>query len=368
MKRWMGVAVLLLVAACKPAADNSAAEGDKAPVAPEMPEGTMDPQSRFYIARLPDALAHAALQQQGVTMTIKGARQMGKSSLLYRLAHSAAGQGKRVVLLDFQLFERESLASFAGFLRQFCAWISYELDIEDRVAEYWRVPLSNTQCCTHYFRKYLLPQVGGPLVLALDEVDRVFEAPFRADFFGMLRSWHNARQGLAADVWRHLDLVLVTSTEPYHFITDSAQSPFNVGAVLDLQDFTPEQVAELNARYPAPWAPGDLQGLIGLVGGHPYLVRQAFYLVAAGHLTAADLLARAGQDAGPFDDHLRYHLYRLQDAPALGAAFRQILHSGTCPDERLFLHLRGAGLVKREGEGIVARCRLYAGYFGKHLR
>lgn len=42
MKRWMGVAVLLLVAACKPAADNSAAEGDKAPVAPEMPEGKAD--------------------------------------------------------------------------------------------------------------------------------------------------------------------------------------------------------------------------------------------------------------------------------------------------------------------------------------
>lgn len=42
MKKWMSVAVLLLVAACTPAADKGAAEEDKAPVAPEMPAAKND--------------------------------------------------------------------------------------------------------------------------------------------------------------------------------------------------------------------------------------------------------------------------------------------------------------------------------------
>src|SRR5207247_2098853 len=68
----------------------------------EMPEGTMDPQSAFYVARPADALAQATIRQPGVTITIKGPRQVGKSSLLYRTLRAAHAAGKRVVLLNFQ--------------------------------------------------------------------------------------------------------------------------------------------------------------------------------------------------------------------------------------------------------------------------
>src|SRR5579859_919824 len=100
------------------------------PVALEMPEGTMDPQSAFYVDRPSDALAGATIRQPGVTITIKGPRQMGKSSLLYRLTQAAEGQGKRVVLLDFQLFDQAALTSAERFFRQFCAWLSDELGLE----------------------------------------------------------------------------------------------------------------------------------------------------------------------------------------------------------------------------------------------
>jgi hypothetical protein len=47
------------------------------PVRLEMPEGTMDPQSRFYVERPGDRIALEAIERQGVTITIKGPRLKG---------------------------------------------------------------------------------------------------------------------------------------------------------------------------------------------------------------------------------------------------------------------------------------------------
>ena len=60
----------------------------------ELPEGTMDTASDFYIERKCDRIALSVIQQQGVTMTIKGPRQMGKSSLLNRIMEAATAADK----------------------------------------------------------------------------------------------------------------------------------------------------------------------------------------------------------------------------------------------------------------------------------
>jgi hypothetical protein len=331
----------------------------------EMPEGTMDPQSAFYVVRPSDALALETITRPGVTITIKGPRQMGKSSLLIRTIDAAVKSGKRVAFLDFQLFDRAALANADRFFRQFCAWLTRKVKLEDRVAEYWSMELGNSQSCTLYIGDYLLQELGGPLVLAMDEVESLFEADFRSDFFGMLRSWHNNR---AFDpVWKQLDLALVTSTEPYQLIENLNQSPFNVGQVIDLTDFTPEQVADLNRRHGAPLSAVEEHQLMDLLGGHPYLVRRALYLVAGGHIASTDLFKEAAADRGPFGDHLRYHLFRLHNKPELVQGLLQAIRQNRCDDERVFFRLRGAGLVRREGRATLPRCRLYADYFRERL-
>ena len=209
---------------------------------------------------------------RGVTITIKGPRQMGKSSLLIRTIDSGAKAGKRVVFLDFQLFDKTALTDVDIFFRQFCAWLTDELEMDDRVAEYWRTPLGNSQRCTRYVSRYLLKEIESPVVLAMDEVERIFDT----DFFGMLRSWYNNRA--AIPVWKQLDLALITSTEPYQLIENLNQSPFNVGEVIELTDFTPEQVADLNRRHGSPLNADQERQLMALLGGHPYLVRRALYI------------------------------------------------------------------------------------------
>ena len=340
----------------------------------EMPEGTMDAQSVFYVERPEDRIALNASKQPGVTITIKGPRQMGKSSLLMRMLNAAAQGGKRVVFLDFQLFDKSALRDADTFFRQFCAWFTDELEMEDRVEEYWQRPLGNSLRCTRYVDRYLLKELGAPLVLAMDEVERVFETDFRSDFFSMLRSWHNERGSKkwkngepVASRWKQFDLILVTSTEPYQLIENLNQSPFNVGEIIELTDFTRAQVADLNGRHPAPLVPDEVEQLRGLLGGHPYLTRRALYLIASKRLRMADLLATAVKDRGPFGDHLRYHLFRLHGQDDLIRCFREVLDRHTCSDERIFWRLRGAGLVRREGQTVVPRCKLYADYFLENL-
>jgi hypothetical protein len=335
------------------------------PIHLDMPEGTMDAESRFYVERSFDRAAVAAVARQGVTITIKGPRQMGKSSLLIRTVGAAARAGKRVAFLDFQLFDKAALSDADTFFQQFCSWLTDTLEMEDQVARYWSNQLGNSQCCTRYLSRYVLKEVGAPLVLAMDEVDSIFESDFRSDFFGMLRNWHNNRALLP--VWKRLDLALVTSTEPYQLIENLNQSPFNVGEVIELTDFTAGEVSDLNLRHGSPLGTKEQSQLIELLNGHPYLVRRALYLVASDRMTAAQLFETAEEDRGPFGDHLRYHLFRLHDNQPLINGLRQVIRHNSCSDDLVFFRLRGAGLVRREGRKVLPRCQLYANFFGVHL-
>jgi AAA-like domain/TIR domain len=334
----------------------------------DSPEGTIDPQSAFYLVRESDSAALEAIQRQGVTITIKGPRQMGKSSLLIRTLETAINAGKRAVFLDYQLVERATLTDADEFYRRFCDWVTDELEMDNRVDEFWASRLGNNQCCTRYFSRYLLKELNQPLVLAMDEVENLFDTAFRSDFFSMLRSWHNSRANIATPIWKQLDLVLVTSTEPYQLIENLNQSPFNVGEVINLEDFTPAQVADLNQRYKSPLNAGEEQRLMQLLGGHPYLTRRALYLITTGRISVTELFAKATDDRGPFGDHLRYHLFRMHNKQELIKGLCDALLRNTCDDETIFFRLRGAGLVKRAGQTVRPRCQLYTDFFLEHLK
>ncbi|QRK12261.1 AAA-like domain-containing protein [Archangium violaceum] len=331
-------------------------------------EGAMDTQSAFYVVRDADtAVTRAVSQKQGTTVTIKGARQMGKSSLLMRGMAAALEAGKRVAYLSFQEFDTPTFSDPDLFFQRFCSSLSDQLELENQVEAYWKKPIGSSQRCGLYMSGHVLRGLDTPLVLGLDEVETLFELPFGTDFFGMLRSWHNNRALPTTPVWKKLSIVLVTSTEPFLFIKNLTQSPFNVGQTVELGDFTAEQVAELNRRHGAPLEPKQERELFALLGGHPYLIRKALYLVASGSLRVADLFTQAAEDRGPFGDHLRHLLFRLGSQPQLKEGLREVLQRNACPDEGVFIRLRSAGLVRQEAASVLPRCELYRRYFRERL-
>jgi hypothetical protein len=334
-----------------------------------VPGGTLQIDDPWYLPRPTDATALSVARQPGQTLTIKGPHQMGKSSLLMRTIKTALDVGKKVALLDFQLVDNQTKADADVFFRRFVSAIAEQLELPDTVDETWDSGYSNPQNCTRYLEKHVLKPLNAPCVIAIDETDSIFRASFSSDFFAMLRSWHGLRAHPVRRVWKTLDIMLSTSTEPQFFIERAHESPFNVGVVLPLEDFLPEQVAGLNALHPRPIGDADVERLYGLVGGHPYLTRKALYVLSGSTpFWGIDrLFAEASDEAGPFGDHLRYYLLRLQDKPELIAGLRHVLARRSGGDELIVHRLQAAGLVKREGRTVAPRCELYARYFRERL-
>ncbi len=353
-----------------PAVQVSAADLPPPYAAPlPVPGGTLDIDDPWYLPRPSDATALSLARQSGQTLTIKGPRQMGKSSLLMRTIKAGLDVGKKVALLDFQLVDERSKADADIFFRQFASAISEQLELPDVVGELWDSGFSNPQNCTRYMERHVLEPLDAPCVVAIDETDSIFRTAFSPDFFAMLRSWHGLRAHPVRRSWKKLDIILSTSTEPQFFIDRSHESPFNVGVVLPLEDFSPEQVARLNAVHPRPLGDAEVQRLYALIRGHPYLTRKALYVLASSAPACGieELVVQATEDNGPFGDHLRYYLLRLQRKPELISAFRQAIERRSGGDELLIHRLQAAGLVRREGKNVVPRCELYARYFRERL-
>lgn len=330
------------------------------------PGGALDADDPLYVRRDCDHEAQRVMERgPGQTITIKGPRQVGKSSLLMRILSRALAQERRVALVDFQLLVaaiQEESTLFKGFL---CEILS-QLDLPPLTETEWDVESTPAQCCTNLVDKLVLRRIQQPLTLACDETDLILSLQFRDNFFGMLRAWHGKRANpTLRQRWGKLDLVLVTSTEPYLFIDRPDQSPFNVGAVLRLEDFDRAQVAQLNTAHGSPLSNDEIEALMELTGGHPYLVRRAFYAVAArGQAVPWRTVAGlATDDHGPFGDHLRRHLLNVLRAPELRPVLSAVLAGQAVTDEVALHRLVGAGLVRRQGDRLLPRCSLYAQYF-----
>lgn len=171
-----------------------------APLPP--PGGSLDAEDPWYIHRNTDRTGLSVIDHQGITLTIKGSRQMGKSSLLIRILAAAINRGKRCVLVDFQLFGRDALRQESAFFKHFCGSIANQLEIPNGLEGLGDGSLSLTQNCTRYIERTILSQLDAPVVIAVDEADNIFLSDFRNDFFGMLRSWHNARANPMKKIWK----------------------------------------------------------------------------------------------------------------------------------------------------------------------
>src|SRR6185436_10304789 len=144
------------------------------------------------------------------------------------------------------------------------------------------------------------------IVWGLDEVDRLFERQFGTEIFRLFRSWHNERALDPAGPWSKLTMAIAYATESHLFITDINQSPFNVGTRLTLEDFSFEQVADLNRRYGTPLqSESELARFFRLVSGQPYLVRRGLNEMVTNGLDIASFEASADRDEGFYGDHLR---------------------------------------------------------------
>jgi class 3 adenylate cyclase len=331
--------------------------------------GAVPLDSKFYIVRPADARFTAAVTRQDSIVLVKGARQMGKTSLLARGLQQAREAGAKTAVTDFQELDMAHLASANTFFLALAATIARQLKLPVSPRELWDEDMSANDNMQEFLCSSVLAAFSEPFVWGLDEVDRLSTCPFGSGVFALFRSWHNRRALDPAGPWSRLTLAIAYATEAQLFITDLNQSPFNVGTRLTLEDFTPEQVGELNRRYGSPLRAAEaLNRFYRLVSGHPYLVRRGLDAMVTGGLDIDALEAQASRDDGVFGDHLRRLLISLTRDPELTEIVRGILRGGDCPTHNSFYRLRGAGVVTGSSARDAApRCQLYAAYLEQHL-
>lgn len=338
-----------------------------APIAElEFPEGQVKLNSAFYIERPPlESRCYDAIAQPGSLLCIQAPRQMGKSSLLARLLHHAELRGDRAVSLNLQLADRCILQDLNLFLRWLCANVSRELKLPNRLPDYWDKVVGPKVSCKDYFEQYLLPQLDSPLVLGLDEVNRLFPYPQVADdVFALLRAWHEEAKNNAT--WQKLRLVVVHSTD---VDLPLAKSSFNVGLSIELPEFTPEQVRDLARRHGLDWDLTQVMQLMEFVGGQPYLVRLALYDLARNPSSLEALEGRILPPLELYSDHLQQHWWQLEQKPDLAASLATIVRSNSPIrlESWQAFKLHGMGLVCLQGDRALPRCELYRQYFRDRL-
>jgi class 3 adenylate cyclase len=209
------------------------------------------------------------------------------------------------------------------------------------------------------------------VVLALDEVDVVFNYPeIATNFFGLLRAWYEkAKYGNQdSTIWQKLRLMVIHSTEVYIPLNIN-QSPFNIGLSVELPEFTREQVEDLVTRYDLNLTAQQVEQLMALIGGNPYLVQEALHHISSEDITLEQLLETATFEDGIYSDYLRRLLWELKQYPQLVSTLTQVVmsHSPLELEPVQAFKLQSMGLVKGQNQRFMPSCDLYRQYFSDRL-
>jgi hypothetical protein len=334
-----------------------------------IPGGALEMDSRFYISRDADEEVFFALQRPRALITICGPRQVGKTSLIMRacagVRHSQ--EALRVVFVDFQALPDQVFESMDAIWRSIAQHIVDQLMLDEGEFADWKAESGYNRNFTRFLNRVVFEPDATPLLLCLDEVDRVFSAAVRSEFFAAIRAFYN--RGAMDRNWKNVRWMLGTSTEPAFFIENMTQSPFNIGYRLELNCFTPAQVDAFARRHGISLTPETLDRIMRYLGGRPYLVHLLLYHWVRKPADREKLFDAQTAGNGVFKDHLHRFLMHFQQEPDMAECMQAIIAGKSCADLKMAARFESAGLVRRdENNRIAPLCDLYAAFFAQTLR
>lgn len=322
--------------------------------------------SNFYIERPKiETQCYQNILQPGALIRIKAPRKMGKTFLISRIFDYVKQKDYRTISIN--LWSQENLTDLNTFLQSFCAILSLELGLEDKIDEFWSKRLSSQSNCTNYLKKYILPAIESPLVLGLDNIDEIFPYPeITQQFSALLRAWHeNAK---TEEIWQKLRLVIAHSQEIYVSLNVN-QSPFNVGLSVEIGEFNIIQVQELVQKHGLNFSDTEISQLREMIDGHPYLLTTALEKIAQGNLSLERFLEIAATNESPYIGFLKPYLLELEKDKFLKTAMQQVINSNLPIqiDSTQAAKLRSLGLIEFKGNEVQCLCNLYRLYFQGRL-
>ncbi|NEP35478.1 MULTISPECIES: AAA-like domain-containing protein [unclassified Moorena] len=323
----------------------------------------------IYIERPPiENRCYQEIVKPGALIRIKAPKRMGKTLLIQNIIAHGEKQAYGKVYLNINQLPFTNLDIF---LKSFCLQVGKKLKLPNQLQTYWDDSFfTSVDNCTAYFEEYLLASLESPLLLCLDDLDPVFHhQDIAEEFLPLLRNWHET--GKFEDSWKKLRLVVGHATEVYIDL-DLNKSPFNVGKPIELLQFDAQQVKRFSQGYGLNLSVDSVTKLMAMVGGHPYLLSQAFDHLKnhqAVEKKLDTLLANAPTEAGIYRSYLYSLLTSIQKHSELLDTVK-LLVSTTKPvrlDANITRKLESMGLVERHGNDCSLRCNLYRQYFSDRI-
>ncbi|NES64480.1 MAG: hypothetical protein F6K24_04015 [Okeania sp. SIO2D1] len=305
-------------------------------------------------------------------LRIKAPKKMGKTILIdWVLEELKAEEKYRTVSISFWEADNSHLSEFNNFLLWLCANVSSQLELPVQLDNWDNLTkkLGEKMTCTNYFEKYVLHKIDQPLVLFLDNLELVFlNDNICQEFLGMLRSWND--KSSRNSLWQKLRLVLSYAPNTDIKINPN-QSPFNIGTVIELPEFTLEQVQQFAEIYQLNWDEFQVRELMNMVGGHPYLLELTFRTFkTCNDMTLEKILETAPTKDGIYHSpHLQEYLAILKQHSYLAKVFMSIIKGEYLGNMENYIiyKLINMGLVKYQDGKVLVRCELYRLYFESYL-
>ena len=320
-----------------------------------------------------EKIAKQEILKPGSLLRIQGASKMGKTTFLSRLIKYGKDNELRGIYLSMSSAETKDFKSLDKFLQFFCLTVAHKLELEDKFEEYqWEERLGNSKLkATSFFERYLLSDDAPPLILGLDELDKLFDpnyAEVAGDFLSMFRTWHeNAKIN---PTWEKFRLALAYVRD--YTDLDINKSPFNIGIHLKLKEFDHVQINELLKQYKLKLDTDDIDKIKALICGHPYLIQLTFQHLSNRAENLDDILKKATTESGIYSDFLRqqFSILRQENNQDLYKKFEKIIK--TPGEAKLSFEeinkLDALGFIKRNNGKIQPRCQLYRLYFERNLK
>ena len=340
--------------------------------------GTLWREAPSYIHRpADDELFKLALT--GEYCNVLAARQMGKSSLMVQTADRLHEAGVRTAILDISTLGggiSTPEAWFFGFLDELSIQLGFDADIN----AWWDAHANHNpvQRFSNFLRDVLLPNVPGPIVVFVDEIDSALGMAFTDDFFAAIRAAYNARASHLD--FQRLTFILLGVARPADLIRDPSRTPYNIGTHIDLSDFTLQELGPFLRVFEAVY-PGRgveiLEWVLVWTNGQPYLTQKL----------CAELIRTSESQLNPErveqtvtrlflneearrESNLRAIRDRIESSPnrtKMLQIYGQVLSSGTVLDEERSPaknELKLTGLVRPSREGsLEVRNRIYRTVF-----
>ncbi len=232
--------------------------------------------------------------------------QMGKSSLLVHTAEQLNSSSHHAVIIDLSQFplppwEEEWFHTIVHLLDE-------SLDLSTDILAWWKKPsvfaIPPHKRLTQLLTEVILPEIPTPLVLFIDEIERIAPLPFRQHFFDWLAMLYESR-GTNSTLYRFSFVVCGVAT-PSQLIPEEGPLLFQWSHRVLLSDFTLDEALPLaeGLSLPSDTAQEIMEWLYRWTKGHPYLTQLLCQLLEEQH--------RVGWFEAEVDDCIQHFIHSAQ--------------------------------------------------------